>query len=63
MIEKRAQALKVPDFDITTKGTSSPSKNARNYTKVVGADLELKPSGKYDNEELIPPGYEEHLMK
>jgi len=58
VIDKRAFALKVPDFDITTKGTQSPSKNARNYTKVVGADLELKPSGKYDNEELIPHGYE-----
>ena len=50
MIEKRAKIMETPDFDITTKHRKSPSKKARKYTTVVGAELDFKPSGKFEIE-------------
>ena len=62
-IDKRAKLLEQPDFDITTKNRRSPSKKARKYTTVVGAEIDFKPSGKFDKDFLMPEGYEEHLMR
>ena len=50
MIEKRAKIMETPDFDITTKNRRSPSKKARKYTTVVGAEIDFKPSGKFEVE-------------
>ena len=50
VIEKRAKIMETPDFDITTKNRKSPSKKARKYTTVVGAELDFKPSGKFEIE-------------
>ena len=47
-IEKRSKILEQPDFDITTKNRRSPSKKARKYTTVVGAEIDFKPSGKFE---------------
>ena len=55
--------MEQPDFDITTKDKTSPSKKARKYTTVVGAEIDFKPSGKFDKDFLMPEGYEEHLMR
>ena len=63
VIEKRSKILETPDFDVTTKNRSSPSKKAKKYTTVVGAEIDFKPSGKFDKEYLMPEGYEEALMR
>ena len=63
VIEKRSKILEQPDFDITTKNKSSPSKKAKKYTTVVGAEINFKPSGKFDKDYLMPEGYEEALMR
>ena len=63
VVEKRAKTLEQPDFDVTTKGKQSPSKKARKYTTVVGAELNFKPSGKFDKDFLMPDGYDEALMR
>ena len=63
VIEKRSKLLDQPDFDITTKGKQSPSKKARKYTTVIGAEIDFKPSGKFDKEFLMPEGYEDALMR
>ena len=55
--------METPDFDITTKNRQSPSKKARKYTTVVGAEIDFKPSGKFESEQLMPEGYEELLMR
>ena len=62
-IEKRHKLMEQPDFDITTKSRKSPSKKARKYTTVVGAEIDFKPSGKFDKDFLMPEGYEEALMR
>lgn len=62
-VEKRAASLKQPNFDVTTKSRDSPSKRTANYKGVVGADIKFKSSGKFEAEELVPAGYEEHLMR
>ena len=62
-IEKRSKLLEQPDFDVTTKDRRSPSKKSRKYTTVVGAELDFKPSGKFDKDFLMPEGYEEHLLR
>ena len=59
-IEKRQYAQKPADFDITTKGRDSPSKRTNNFK---GFDSNLKASGKFEAEDLVPTGYEQHLMK
>ena len=61
--ERRQKAFEKPDFDITTKNPGSPSKKAGKYTTVVGAEKNFKPSGKYDPETLMPPDYEDHLLR
>lgn len=48
---------------MTTKNRKSPSKKARKYTTVVGAEIDFKPSGKFETEALMPEGYEELLMR
>ncbi len=63
VIEKRSKILETPDFDVTTKNRQSPSKKAKKYTTVVGAEIDFKPSGKFDKEYLMPEGYEEALMR
>ena len=63
LIEKRSKIFEQPDFDVTTKSKTSPSKRAKKYTTVVGAEIDLKPSGKFDKDFLMPEGYEEHLMR
>ena len=63
VIEKRAEAMKLPAFDITTKNKESPSKRTKRYTTVVGAEINFKPSGKFDKDFLMPEGYENHLMR
>ena len=55
--------MEQPDFDITTKNRRSPSKKARKYTTVVGAEIDFKPSGKFDKDMLMPEGYEDVLMR
>ena len=55
--------METPDFDITTKNRKSPSKKARKYTTVVGAEIDFKPSGKFESEQLMPEGYEDLLMR
>lgn len=63
VIDKRGRQMETPDFDITTKNKKSPSKKARKYTTVVGAEIDFKPSGKFDKDFLMPDGYEESLMR
>lgn len=63
MIEKRSKLMEKPDFDITTKNRKSPSKKARKYTTVVGAEIDFKPSGKFEKDVLMPEGYEDLLMR
>lgn len=63
LIGKRAAALKQPNFDITTKGTSSSSKKAKNYKGVVGAEIKMHPSGKFETDDLMPADYEAHLIR
>lgn len=55
--------MKQPSFDITTKGKDSPSKKTANYKGVVGAEIEMRPSGKFEPEDLVPVGYEQHLLR
>jgi len=55
--------MKKPKFDITTKGTHSPSKLAKKFKPTFGGSVEFKPSGKFDPEQLMPEGYEQHLMR
>ena len=62
-IERRAKIGEQPDFDITTKNRRSPSKKARKYTTVVGAEIDFKPSGKHEKDDLMPEGYEEALLR
>lgn len=62
-IEKRVASMQQPDFDVTTKSKMSPSKRSRKYTTVVGAEIDFKPSGKFEKDFLMPDGYEEHLMR
>jgi len=52
-----------PDFDITTKNRKSPSKRSRKYTTVVGAEIDFKPSGKFEKDFLMSEGYEDALMR
>jgi len=56
-IEGRAKALKPAPFDVVTKNQSSPSKNTNRYKSTKAT------SGKFDGEDLIPDGYEDHLMR
>ena len=63
MIEKRSSSMIKPDFDITTKNTKSPSKKTRHYTTVIGAEIDFKPSGKFDKDSLMPDGYDQALMR
>ena len=63
VIEKRSKMFETPDFDITTKNRKSPSKKARKYTTVVGAEIDFKPSGKFEKDTLMPEGYEDQLMR
>ena len=62
-IEKRVSAMKAHDFDITTRNQQSPSKRSGNFRGVVGAELKHTTSGRYEADELLPPGYEQHLLK
>lgn len=62
-VDKRSASLKQPNFDVTTKGRDSPSKRTANYKGIVGADIKFKSSGKFEADELVPAGYEEHLMR
>ena len=39
-VTQRHVAMKKPDFDITTKNTESPSKNAKRYKPTFGASVE-----------------------
>lgn len=55
---RRSASMKQPSFDITTKGKESPSKRTANYKGVVGAEIKMRPSGKYEPEDLVPVGYE-----
>ena len=55
--------MKMPDFDITTKGTGSPSKLASKFKPTFGASVQHQASGKYDPDQLMPEGYEHHLMR
>ena len=55
--------MKPHDFDITTKSRESPSKKSANFKGVIGADLNHQSSGKYETEDLLPAGYETHLLK
>ena len=57
------KAFEKPDFDITTKNPKSPSKKATKYTTVVGAEIDFKPSGKYDKDYLMPAEYDDHLLR
>ena len=56
-VEDRAKALKPAPFDVVTKNQSSPSRNTNRYKSIQAT------SGKFDNEDLIPDGYEDHLMR
>ena len=62
-IEKRAKIMQQPAFDVTTRGRNSPSKRARGYGTVVGADPDMRQSGKYDANFLMPDDYEDHLLR
>ena len=62
-ITAKHKSMKMPDFDITTKGTSSPSKLASKFKPTFGASLKNQASGKYDPDQLMPEGYEHHLMR
>ena len=62
-VTARHTAVQKPDFDITTKGTSSPSKRSKRFRPTFGASVEHEPSGKFDPEQLMPDGYENHLMR
>lgn len=62
-VEKRMQTMQQPDFDVTTKNRMSPSKRSKKYTTVVGAEIDFKPSGKFEKDFLMPEGYEDHLMR
>jgi len=62
-IEKRAKLFEKPEYDVTTKNRKSPSKRAKKYTSVVGAEIDFKPSGKFDKDFLMPEGYEDHLLR
>lgn len=62
-VERRMKTLEQPNFDITTKNPGSPSKLARKYTTVVGAEIDFRPSGKFEQQQLMPEGYEQHLMR
>ena len=45
------------------KNPKSPSKKAKKYTTVIGAELDFKPSGKFDKDTLMPDGYDQALMR
>lgn len=62
-IASRHASMKKPDFDITTKGTSSPSKRSKMFKPTFGASVEHAASGKFDPDQLMPEGYENHLMR
>ena len=62
-IAKRVKSFEKPDFDVTTKNPSSPSKRKDKYTTVVGAEISFKPSGKYEDDYLMPNEYEDHLLR
>ena len=50
------------DFDIYTKGPSSPSKRTRRFKPVVDP-VAPRLSGKFDEDDLVGASYEEDIMK
>ena len=53
-----AQAKKPEEFDIWTKGPSSPSKLKKRFKTGYDPVKETLKSGKYDPEDLIPDDYD-----